>query len=412
MKARSHPRRYVALLLGTAILATLVAALVNTRVDPWRVTGAPWADPALDPYRDISAATRTGKAGLVRSRGDWQAAIFGSSRVISTFDPQAAGWAGVKAVNLGMPGAFLHENVATAEYFLKHQKAKTLVFGVDPGDLTSPSDTRPMSDFFSSPLHPGGALDRELRYVFGVSTFEASLETLSQKSKNQLGEYNAHGLRDRPRGGGGGGGGAAGTSGSSRQLEFIRNRFIDDARVARTDDTRLDAAKARKLEALMVRCRDRGARLVVFLQPNHVLLRAQSADLGAGVLPFETDRRALADMVARVNASPHPGPPVELWDFYSFHPYNTERVRPLDGQPGALVHWRDLEHFTKDVGEVMLAQMMGWPVENPALAGYGARITADTLEARIADLRAAYQAYLRDEAAGDIAWKEALTGGK
>ena len=406
MNGRAHARRYAVLLLVVVVLATLAAALVNTRVDPWRVVGAPWADPSLDPHRDISAATRTGKAGLVRARNDWQAAIFGSSRVISTLDPSAPGWAGAKVVNLGMPGAFLHENLAMADYFLDRQNPATLVFGVDPGDLTSPIDTRPMSDFRASPLQAGGAIDRELRYVVGLATFEASMETLALKRRNQPGEYNAYGLRDRPRRGGGGGG-----TGGKGQLEFITNRFIDDARVARPETDRIDPDKARKLEALMRRCRERGVRLVLFLQPNHVLLRARSAELGGAVVPFEADRRALVGMVERANAGEGGGPAVELWDFQSFHPFNRERVRPLEGRPNELVHWRDLEHFTKDVGEAMLATMMGWRIENPALQGYGERIDAASLEARLAGLREAYQAYLREEAAGDVAWKEALTGG-
>jgi hypothetical protein len=405
MNGRTHARRYAALLLVVVVLATLAAALVNTRVDPWRVVGAPWADPALDPHRDISAATRTGKAGLVRARSDWEAAIFGSSRVISALDPRAPGWAGAKVVNLGMPGAFLHENLAMADYFLDRQCPATLIFGIDPGDLTSPLDTRPMSDFRASPLQAGGAVDRELRYVVGLATFEASMETLALKRRNQPGEYNAYGLRDRPRRGGGEGGGGKG------QLEFITNRFIDDARVARQESGDVDPDKARKLEALMLRCRERGVRLVLFLQPNHVLLSARSEDLGGGGVPFEADRRALVGMVGRVNAGDRAGPPVELWDFQSFHPINRERVRPLEGRPNALVHWRDLEHFTKDVGEAMLATMMGWRIENPELQGYGERIDAASLEARLAGLRQAYQTYLREEAAGDVAWKEALSGG-
>jgi len=407
MNFQRHARRHASILIAGAVAATLAAAAVNTRVDPWRMIRAPWADPALDPHRDISAVTRTGKAGLVRSRHDWQAAIFGSSRVISTLDPQAPGWRGKPVVNLGMPGAFLHENLAMAEYFIARQPAETLLFGIDPGDLSSPTDTRPMSDFMASPLNPSGALDLELRYIVGLSTFEASLETLGLRARGQAGEYNAHGLRDRPsRGGGGGQGGGGGKN----QLDFIRNRFIDDARIAPPTAAvpAADPAKARKLESLMSACRRKNIRLVLFLHPNHVLLQARSADAGQSFVPFEADRRLLAAMVDRANRAAAPGPPVELWDFYSYHRYNRERVRPEPGQAPALVHWRDLEHFTKDIGEGMLSAMMGWPIADPELRGYGAKITAATVDARISALRGDYQQYLREEAAGDLAWKEAL----
>ncbi|MCW1913832.1 hypothetical protein OJ996_09610 [Luteolibacter sp. GHJ8] len=405
MRATRHTRRYAMVMLATLVAASLIAAAINTRVDPFRTTGAPWASAGADSYRDISASTRTGKAGLIRSHADWQVGIFGSSRVISSLDPDAPGWAGKKAVNLGMPGAFLYENIAMAEYFLAKQPAEILVFGIDPGDLTNSIDTRPMVDFVSSPLNPDGVLDRELRYIFGMSTLETSLETLGLQWKKTPAEYNSRGFRDRP--GGTGGGGAA--SPGKGQLNFIKNRFVDDARVPKKpgEGTKVFPKKAEPLEAMMRHAREKGARLILFLHPNHVLLQAKSADIGNAEVPFETDRRALVEMVHRVNSTGN-GPEVELWDFYSYHPYNRERVRPIEGQPSELVHWRDLEHFTKDVGEAMLSQLMAWEIKDPKLSGYGTRLTPENVESRITELRQAYQVYLQDEKDGDLAWKEDL----
>lgn len=401
-----HTRRYAGLLLAGMTAATLVAAAVNTWVDPFRVTGAPWASKAVDPYRDISASTRTGKAGLIRSRTDWQIGIFGSSRVISSLDPQAPGWGGKKVVNLGMPGAFLYENIAMAEYFISRQKAEMVIFGIDPGDLTNAADTRPMVDFLASPLNPEGKLDRELRYIFGMSTFETSLETLGLQRKRTPAEYNAHGFRDRPGHAGGGGAAAPGP----KQLNFIKSRFIDDARVpAKPGEGRqVHPGKAEQLETLMRNCRRKGTRLILFLHPNHVLLQAKSSDRGEAQVPFETERRALAEMAGRVNRGDDGQPQVEAWDFYSYHPYNRERVRPLEGTAPELVHWRDLEHFTKDVGQAMLSLMAGWPVEDPELRNYGERLTPENVESRIARLREDYQRYLAGEGAADVAWKEEL----
>ncbi len=405
MKAIRHTRRYATVMLAALVVASLVAAAVNTWVDPFRVTGAPWASAAADPYRDISASTRTGKAGLIRSHDDWQIGIFGSSRVISSLDPQAPEWGDRNAVNLGMPGAFLYENIAMAEYFIAHQPAEVLLFGIDPGDLTSEIDTRPMVDFAGSPLNPDGKLDRELRYVFGMSTFETSMETLGLQWKKKPAEYNPHGFRDRPGGGGGGGAAAPGKG----QLNFIKNRFIDDARVPAKpgEGTKVQVRKAEALEDLMHHCREKGARLVLFLHPNHVLLQAKSSDSDKPQVPFETDRRALARMVERVNAIGS-GPPVELWDFYSYHPYNRERVRPIEGVAPELVHWRDLEHFTKDVGDGMLSLMMGWSVANPQLADYGERLDTANVEGRIEGLKDDYSKYLETQGPEDVKWKEEL----
>jgi len=407
MKRRTHVRRYAVIVIAGIVAATLIAAAVNTRVDPFRVTGAPWASKEIDPYRDISASTRIGKAGLIRSRNDWQVGIFGSSRVISSLDPQASAWGDKKVVNLGMPGAFLYENIAMAEYFLDHEPAEVLLFGIDPGDLTGSRDTRPMVDYMGSPLNPDGVLDRELRYIFGMSTLETSIKTLTLQWEDEPAEYNAHGFRGRPSQGGGGGA----VSGPGKgQLNFIKNRFVDDARVVAKpgEGMHVNPDKQRKLEALVKRCREKGIRLVLFLHPNHVLLQAKSSDAGDSPVPFEADRRELAAMVEGANAFEGAGPPVELWDFYSYHPYNRERVRPIEGQAAELVHWRDLEHFTKDVGDGMLSLMMGWKVENAALAAYGEQLTSANVEERISRLREDYQRYLVEEAPGDVAWKETL----
>ncbi|WP_367872607.1 hypothetical protein [Luteolibacter sp. Populi] len=408
MKASRQPRRYVAFLLAVMLATALIAAALNTWVDPLRVTGAPWASREIDPYRDISANTRSGKAGLVLARKDWQAAIFGSSRVISSLDPQAAGWGDKRVVNLGMPGALLYENVAMAEYFLSRQPAELLVFGIDPGDLTNTLDTRPFMDFLTSPLSPEGKADRQLRFIFGISTMETSIETLSNRGKRP-GEYNDHGFRNRPAHGGGGGAAAPG----KKQIEFIKNRFIDEATLPPKPDagTVINRDKAAKLEALIRHCRSKGVRLVMFMHPNHVLLQAKAADIGKATVPFETERRALVAMVERLNGE-GPGPAAELWDFYSYHPYNRERVRPVEGEPPTLVHWRDLEHFTQDVGEGMLSLMMGWPVKNPDLTAYGEKISSGNVEGRVNKLQADYQRYLMVDGADDVRWKEGLGKGK
>jgi len=393
--ARRRARRYASLVIGAVILATSAAAVVNVRVDPWRVVDSRWADPALDPYRDISSHTRTGKAGLVRHRDDWKVGIFGSSRVLSSLDPRSPAFDDRPAVNLGMPGAFLHENLAMAGYFLDQCQPELLLFGVDPGDLASPLDTRPMGDFAASPLNPHNALDRELRYRVGLSTLEASLETLQHQARGTTAEYDARGLRVRRR---------AASLGSEAQIAFIRNRFIDDARVARPPE-RLEPDKLDGLLRLMTRCRRSGVRLVLFLHAQHALLHADPSHPER--LPFELDRRTLVDLLARARVEVPDGAPIELWDFHTYHPINTERVRPLEGRPHELVHWRDLEHFTAEVGEAMLARMLGDPAP-PDLADYGAPLEPATLEPHLASLRAAYTDYLQSQADGDLAWRAHL----
>ena len=190
-------RRYNFLVIGGALLACIVFAVANTAVDPWRVTPVPWRAENLEPYRDIAGQIRTGKAGLVRS-GTWDVGLFGSSRVDNAWNPDAAGWKGKRVVNLGASGGFIYETVGIARYFLARQKPELLVIGIDPGDLGNANDTRPKSDYYNSPFSGTDTFNRELRYVAGLSTFEASLEVLDRAVRNAPGEYTPHGLRLRP----------------------------------------------------------------------------------------------------------------------------------------------------------------------------------------------------------------------
>jgi hypothetical protein len=390
-------RRHARLLLGAIALAVLACGAVNSTVNPWRVTPVPWQAASLEPYRGEADHLRTRKAGLLRS-GDWGVALVGSSRTANGFDPDLPGWGRGDVVNLGCSAAFLHESTAIARHFLEHEKAELIVFGVDPGDLTSPVDTRPMFDFTSSPFAPGAGVERELRYVFGLSTLDSSLKTLAKARRGETGEYGPKGMRSKPK-----------------QHGRSLLKFIATTIAAKTQLETADAAgpgrsvneqKLAKLRELAVDCRRRGCRLVLFYQPNHALMHAEAAHRGSGVIPFEAERRLLVDLVEAVIAEIPAGAPVELWDFCNYHPLHCEPLPLDDPQDGRMKHWSDLGHFTPEVGAEMLAMMLGWPRQRPEWDGIGRRLDRAALEDYLAETAAGYQRYLGADGARDVAWKE------
>lgn len=395
----AHARRYFRFLIGALATAAAFSGLVNTTVNPWRVTPVPWQAKSLEPYRSQPEHLRTSKAGLLRS-GKWRVALCGSSRTANGLDPDHPGWDRGDVVNLGCSAGFLLESTAIARHFLDHSRAEIIVLGIDPGDLTSPVDTRPMFDFHESPFAPDAGLESELRYVFGLSTLDASFDLMASAKKGLVSEYGPKGMRRTPR-----------EEGRSL-LKFLARNITSETQLMTTDAAGpgrpVNVAKLEALRGLMEACQQRGCRLILFYQPTHALMHAEAAHRGSGVIPFAAERKLLVELVAETEAK-HPGkPPIDLWDFCRFHPLHCEPLPLDDPQGGRIAHWRDLGHFVPEVGGEMLAMMLGWPPARPEWAGIGRRLDAAGLDAQLAEVAAGYQRYLTVDGVRDVAWKEEI----
>lgn len=395
-------RRYALLVIGLAGLCLVVIGAVNTRVNPWRVTPVPWEDAKYDDYRGESEHLRTTKAGILRGGNFWNVALVGSSRVANAFDPGQGAWSGEDwdrdiVVNLGCNAAFLNETTAIAKYFVEHEPAKLVILGIDPGDLTSKVDTRPLFDFEGSPFSPNAGLDNELRYVFGISTLEASLATVKRAGRKQLAEYGPRGMRRAPK-----------EHGKS-QLKFIEGTITTKTELETTDaagpDRTLNEGKLEKLKALLEKCRKRKCRVVLFFHSNHALMHAEAKHIGAGVVPFEKERRELIKLLEAY-------PEVALWDFCNYHPLNCEPLPLDDPKEGRIEHWNDLGHFHVEVGNQMMALMMDWPLPRAEWKEIGRKLDAGNLEAYLKEVGDGYQRYLTQDGKRDLEWKEGLKKAK
>lgn len=391
-------RRYAFGFLGAVACFTLIAAAINTWVNPLRVTPAPWSDPGFDDYREIDSQIRTGKAGMLRSTDHPDAVFVGSSRVANGFDPGFDAWGEQQVLNLGCSGGFLFETMGITRHLLENESPSVILFGVDPGDLSNPIDTRPLGDYYASPFAEGGdRLDREMRYLIGISTLEISLETLSRKSKGRLASYTPQGLRVR-----------SDKAGQRKQIEFIRSRLLGEAFLE--DDGRksksVNQEKLAQLEEMLRLAREHGTRVILYIHPQHAAMHARAADIDNPPVIFEPERPALVALVERVNDADLNGPEVELWDFFDFHPINCE---PLPLESGDRMRfWGDLGHYSVEVGNAMQARMMGWGVPLDAADDYGVRLDRSTLGSRLEEVRQQYGDYLRGPGARDVRWKEEL----
>jgi len=386
-------RRYNFLVIGGALLACVVCALVNTSVDPWRVTPVSWQLKGLEPYRDLSSQIRTGKAGLIRS-GQWDVGLFGSSRVDNAWNPDAAGWQGKRVVNLGASGGFIYETIGIARYFMARQNPELLVIGLDPSDLTNATDTRLKSDYYSSPFSEADTLNRELRYVVGLSTFEASVQVLKRAGSKELAEYTPHGLRLRPE-----------VAKSRSQMKFIR----DQLRSEPSENTgELNKDKAELLREFLQECAGNSCRVVIILHPVHALMHSRTRDLENPPVLFESTRRFLLSLTQEVNLLRPSGPFLEYWDFCNFHPSHCELLPADKHGLERMKHWNDLGHYDVELGEALLGEALGWKVEHPEWQDQGTKMTPESIGPYLDSVREGYRAYLSGPGAADVAWKESL----
>ena len=367
-----HLRRYQTFFLVLFVAVAGLALAFNSWANPWRVIPSPLSSRKLDPYRAIEQNwNRTCKAGLAKS-GTWDAGLFGSSRVDIGLNPKHAAFDGTLCGNFGLNAGLLAENEAMVRYFLDHQNPKLVVLAIDATDLTTPVAKRKQADFDISPLAGGPrSLEQDLRYRAGISTLSSSMAATGRMLRGSLAEHTPEGFRREP--------------------EYPDGQMLYFSTIYRmakqhTATGKVDADKIAMLEQIVARCREKGARLVIFFTPNHGLFQLAFRELGDPDPYFLEDRRALAELAARANAATPDAPPVEVWDFLDGHPLNTPPMPPQGQKKGHPAGWVDLFHVLPETGDRMLERLQG-------RGDYGELLLPDGVEARVAKVKAQLDEY-------------------
>ena len=400
-----HPivlfKRYNARLLGSLAALVVIAAAINVRVNPWRVLPNSVSDPKLDAFRDYSQRMRTGKAGLLRY-GDYSVALVGSSRIANAFDPHLPEWQRDSVVNLGCSAAFLKESVLIARNFIESQPAQLLILGVDPGDLTSEVDTRPLMDFPQSPFSPRSGIENEISYWVGPSAVRSSFLTLQNARKREPARYGPDGVPRSAR------------ESLANQVAFIASTLENpnplDTFDAAGPGRPLNCDKLKSLKELLQTAAQHSCRVIILYHASHALMHGQLEDRGNAIVPFETERRTIVRLISD-HLQVFPEHSVAFWDFCNHHPLSCEPI-PFDRpETGRLENWRDLGHYRAVVGHQMLALMLGWLEPRPEWHDIGKVVTPRNLEAHLQEVAGDYQGYLNRTGIRDLEWKAKLRSG-
>ncbi|MBB5352638.1 hypothetical protein HNR46_002886 [Haloferula luteola] len=398
-RARPPSWKFIASFLLIIGIVLTLALGTNLVVDPWRLLATPFHSKSLDPYRDISSQTRTGKCGFVRSAPHIGIALLGSSRVMLALDPELPDWGRDDVYNLGASASFFYENEAMFRYLVAHQNPETIVLGIDPGDLSSDLDSRPMGDYYASPLGDAKTrIDRELRYHIGVSSLEESIQTLIRAARDTPPKFSPRGFRLKDKS-------KAKAKTRSSQRAFLAEAFRTQAAFGFVTKDRIANPiredKGRLLRGIIDTCHEKDIRLILLLHPQHVL---PYADLTPPTQPpLSLEREGIVEIVASSDAAHPDKPPTVVWDFRDAHPLNCDPIPP-DAE-SRMPHWADFEHYSSSMGHLMLARIFDWNLPIPEGENYGIRLTSENLASWTQHCVDGYTRYIEGAGHDDILWK-------
>lgn len=386
-------RIYTRWLVAAILLYLGCSAIITSFVDPWRIIAAPWAPKSLEPWRDPSEVVRTGKVAFA-NRGTWEAATIGSSRIEIALSPEHPVFADTRVINLGMAAANLYETVPMAHKAIdRNPELKTLIFGVEAGDLHSDSDSREVTDYYQSPLYPNhSTIELSVNYIFGASAFKDSIATLQRAITKTAPMRNEYGLWTQPKD----------PPNIRRYMEYLfAEGFLESNKPWEAVAEDFSQEKADLLKGLVTRCQAEGIRLYVVIPPQHALKLMHPTNDRPDELPWEIDLRALVTICAGANQQQPDQPQVELWNFSTFSPWSTEAL-PTDNETvDRMDYWYDLGHARVSLGDEILNTLFLGRTTT------GEPIGVDLLDTEWADFKAgwieAHARYILDHPA-DVSW--------
>jgi len=170
----------------------------------------------------------------------------------------------------------------------------------------------------------------------------------------------------------------------------MRLFFPDESTASRWEgDPRRRAAMA-SFRQLLRYARSHGIELRMFISPVHARYLEWYREVGWWPL-YEAWKRGLVDSVDAVVQEGPQQPAIALWDFGGFHAISTETVPPVGDHRTHMRWYRDTSHYSPDVGDMIVARIMGAraavPVPLPESPMSKATIDADLARARDDEMR-------------------------
>jgi hypothetical protein len=300
-------------------------------------------------------------------------------------------------LNLAVPGIGVESAVSYLRHAAALEKPQWAVLGVDFMDFlldlrelqAKPEEREPWSanpDYFLS-VYPGGAPNPYYRWrkwknrfdkTASLTAFWNSLGTVYYQSSpysvdlTELGFNPMHDYLKMAK--------AEGYHAIFKQRDIenakkysrgAKRIFLPDRRGSREFDTVRGAVRF---------CQAEGIRLVVVIYPYHARLLEIVKD--AGLWPeFEDWKRELTAILEQE------GGEYPLWDFSGYNSFTTEAVPGAKEKSKETRWYWEAGHFKKELGDLVLARIFGFPSAEPGVEHFGAILATANIEGHLAAIR-------------------------
>jgi hypothetical protein len=361
-------RSYLGLMLVAALSALGLVAALNLIIDPfgiYRVVNLP----NIAIYKR-SNNTRMAKAEAVR-RPLWDAVILGNSRAEMGLDPQHPAWGDESVYNCGLAGTNFDELSRAMELAMQNPRLHEVLLCLDYEDFNPGKNID--DDSVRSLLNPDlNHAEYHLSGLLGINVTGASFDTIKQMVRHRPSEFTPRGLYE-----------PAGPRLTREQwFEFLRGLSRRMRMGIAVSDNATEGLP--RLERVLNEMAKRKIRATLVILPCHVVMLECLRAAGRWDA-MEQWTRSVVDLVERHNRA-FADDPIELWSFKQFMPANEEPV-------ASTMRWYwDPVHFTKELGDVVLDRIKGRANDE---SGFGARLTAENVEAFLAQVRQDREAFLK-----------------
>ncbi len=358
--------RYLVVFGALAGLALALIAAFNLIVDPFTAYRL-WESPRLDAGKPYW--TRTLAAEVV-NHGPCEILVAGSSRVERGIDPYRPEWGTDAVVTMGIGGVNMHELAEACRFALRRWPPRTIVLCLD--FHTFNANRWENHDFARSRFDPSRTgVDYHLGNLLSRYATNRSLETLDAWRRGAPPRLTPRGfgMVPPPRGPAQRAAFDQATRGALNNPEMYGRFTLSDDRIG-------------LVRALARACRQRGTGLVIVMPPVHAvhLEIIRAIGLWDG---FESWKRAIV-AIAREEGGAS-GARIPVWDFTGPSAYTVEAVPPPRRDAAPMRWWWESSHFRPELGNLVIARVMGAPVDGPPL---GVRLDEGSIDEHLAALRA------------------------
>ncbi len=372
-------QRYLAWFAGGLVALLAFVAAGNRFVDPEGVFYSPTVE-GLNTVRLLAQGDRVAKAAEA-ARGDYDAMLAGSSRVMVGLDPQDPTLSAYRSYNLGLSETNMKEQADVMAFARQHNELGLVVWGLD---FLMFSDRRGYSqDYADSQFAGHGFASVAARYLLSMDTTIGSVETIAHNLAGEAAEPVPWVTR----------GGFRKTALSEvppRKLfrDILAKGFLVGPSLYLKYDYSPErmALLAREVDALSAS----GTKVVLFVPPVHA--RQLEAIRVMGLWPayeqWLSDLAALADQHAGNDL-------VAVWNFSGYTQVTTEPVPASMIRDIVLTGYWESSHYKPALGSRLLCTVLGSSCPIEALPGQP--LNENTLPEILDGIASGRAAYLRTQ---------------